>query len=341
MACCIARVEFIVQKLVVNPLFWLGLIIRLVLIVVVLPKAAASWYVPFLEITSSNLSWNPWQIFLQAGGSNIAFPYGYVMWLIFMPLTGICKLFGLAEYYGYSLTLLLADFSLLLLLRQLFNISNRLLLITYWLSPIVIFATYWLGLNDLVPVTLLCIALVCTKRHQFGWAGIISGAAVSAKLSMILAVPFFITYIYRNRTLRRLLTRYLFGLGLAALCLFLPFIFSQAGMSMLMHNPEMEKVYQLAVKIGDGITIYLLPMVYLLMLYLTWRIKRISFELLNILLGLAFFLVVLLTPAAPGWFVWLMPLLVIYQTLSGKVAIALTEAFSILYVLIGILLDYD
>ncbi|MDB5775649.1 MAG: uridine kinase [Herbaspirillum sp.] len=322
------------KKIFNTPLFLTGLVLRLVMLAFVLPRAAAVWYVPFLEATTRHFTLDPWHAFLTTGGTDAAFPYGYVMWLAFLPFTWICNLLGIGLYPAYGLTLLVADIGLLLILKKLFQPANRLLLSIYWLSPIVLFATYWLGYNDLIPVALLCLALYYARKLKLVHAGALCGAAISAKLSMVLAIPFFAIYLCRNRALRHLVAPYAKGLACALVVLCFPFVFSSAGMYMLLHNPEMAKVYQLVLQIGGSAEpIYLLPMVYLLMLYLTWRIRRISFELLNVLLGMSFFLVVLLTPASPGWFIWIMPLLVCYQAMSGRIAVMLVAGFTGLYLL--------
>ena len=62
-----------------------------------------------------------------------------------------------------------------------------------------------------------------------------------------------------------------------------------------------------------------------------------NFELFNAILGMAFLLVVLLTPASPGWFIWILPLLVSYQVSGDRAAIYITSLFSLLYVLSAIL----
>jgi hypothetical protein len=100
-----------------QPLFLIGLALRVALIILIAPKPVLEWYVPFLE---HSLSWsvNPWGDWLNGGGVQAAFPYGYVMWLAFLPLAFVAKLIGLSLAYGYALTLLGADILLLLLLRQ-------------------------------------------------------------------------------------------------------------------------------------------------------------------------------------------------------------------------------
>jgi uridine kinase len=320
-----------------NPLFLVGLVIRLLMVVFLLPQAEMVWYVPFLDVTTTQFTLDPWQTFLSAGGTPAAFPYGYVMWLVFLPLTLLCKLGDIPIHFAYGLTLIVADVILLVIFRRMLEIRDRLLLGIYWLSPIVLLATYWFGLNDLIPVLLLCLALYCVKRLRIFPAGLFCGAAVSAKLSMVLAIPFFLVYLYRNRALRQMLPAYLKGFGIAMAAFCLPFIFSHSGLQMLLSNPEVSKVYQFAFRVGSSTQIFVLPLAYLLMLYAAWRVRRLNFDLFNAILGTSFLLVVLLTTASPGWFIWIMPLLVFYQAMSGRIAIALVGIFSSLYVLNSLL----
>lgn len=321
------------KKLFSSPLFITGLLLRLALLLAVQPQAETQWYLPFLDITTQAFTLDPWGSFLASGGDTAAFPYGYAMWLAFLPMTWLCNATGAPAHFAYSLTLLVADICLLLILRRIVNKRDSLLLGCYWLSPIVLLATYWLGLNDLIPVTLLCLALHYTRQLRLLPAGLLCGAALSAKLSMVLAIPFFLIYLFRNQALRQLLPDYLKGLALSIALLCLPFMLSSAGLQMLLSNPEMDKVYRLAIHISSNTVLYIVPMIYLLTLYVTWLVRRLNFDLFCTLLGVAFLLVVLLTPSSPGWFIWILPLLVLYQANNGKLAIALTSAFSLAYAL--------
>jgi uridine kinase len=326
------------KKLSTHPLFLLGVIVRLAMVALVLPKATTEWYAPFLEVTTVQFTIDPWQTYLGQSGLTAAFPYGYVMWLAFLPLTLLCKLIGASVIYAYGLTLLIADLALFAILNRMLPKREHLLLGAYWLSPIILVGTYWFGLNDVIPVLLLTLALYFTKQLRLLLAGVFCAAAVSAKFSMVVAVPFFLIYLTRNRALRQLLPDYLKGAGIAAFAVCLPFVFSASGMRMLVSNPELGKAYQFALHVGDNTLIYVLPLFYLVMLYFSWRVRRLNFELFNAILGTAFLLVVLLTPASPGWFIWVMPLLVFYQAMSGRIAIALTAAFSAFYVLSSLLI---
>lgn len=313
-----------------KPLFWIGLTIRLALVVLVVPQAELVWYIPFLDVSTSSLTADPWRVFLDTGGNPAAFPYGYVMWLAFLPLVLVAKLTSTPLHIAYGLTLLIADMGLLLVLRWLFDARANILLGLYWLSPITLLATYWLGFNDVIPIVLLCLALGLVRRDRFLTAGVLCGGAVSAKLSMILPIPFFLIYLFRNRSLRQRLTVFTQGLFVSLVIFFLPFLFS-SGMNMLLDNPELRKIYQFTLLIGSNNTIYIVPLAYLIMTYAVWRVCRLNFELFIAVLGLAFLLVVLLTPASPGWFIWALPFLIAYQLRSDRVAIGIVGAISGIY----------
>lgn len=321
------------NKFLLNPLFLVGLLIRLALIFTTSPISVTEWYVPFLNISISHFSIDPWAAWIAQGGTSAAFPYGYVMWLVFLPLTLLCKALGLPLFYGYGFTLFIADFMLLLLLRKMIPRRDYLLLATYWLSPIIILASYWLGFNDLIPVLFLVWSLYFIKNSKLVFSGLACIAAISAKLSMILALPFFLIYLIHNRALRQSFPQFTKGLLFGASISILPFLLSSAGLNMLFSNPEMGKVYRLVLTLGDGTLIYLVPLAYFLMVFATWQVRRLNFDLFHALMGIAFLLVVLMTPASPGWFIWAVPLLVTYQATNDKVAIALTALFLALYML--------
>lgn len=314
-----------------HPLFLLGLALRVALILGVTAQPVREWYTPFLD-HSLSLSLDPWGQWLEAGGTNAAFPYGYVMWLAFLPLTLVAKLVGLPLVYGYELTLLAVDFLFLMLLQRMYPNRGALLLTIYWLSPIVILSSYGMGYNDLIPVFFLTLSYFLIRDLRFKLSGFSMALALSAKLSMGLALPFFMVYFYRNRPLRQFLRKFLAGLGGGALLFLLPFALSGSAVVMLFSNPEMGKIYDLKLGLGPELAIYVVPVVYFCVLYAAWRIRRLNYDLFSALSGMAFILIVLMTPASPGWFIWAVPVLVAYQIMSDRVAIGLVGGFSLLYV---------
>ena len=320
-----------------SPLFLAGLVLRLLLVVNIFPSPVEQWYAPFLSNSIEIFSMDPWQSWLGQGGAAIAFPYGYAMWIFLLPFALLCKLLSVSLIYGYGLGLIVADFGLLLILRKLLNAKNWILLTIYWLSPISLIASYCLGYNDIIPIFLLMSAVCLLRGYHLLWSGILLSAAISAKLSMIISLPFFLIYFFRNRNLRQILNLFLYGLAIGTSIFCLPFLLSSAGLSMLASNPEVEKIYQLSISLVSNNSIYLMPLAYLLIVYAAWRVRRINFDLFNAVLGMGFLLVVLLTPASPGWFIWVLPLLVVYQVSGGQTAIYISSIFTLLYALSALL----
>lgn len=319
------------------PTFQIGLLLRLLLIFWIAPTPVTEWFVPFLDVSTGSPTLDPWAAWLEHGGEVNAFPYGYIMWLAFLPLTLLCKAFALPMTLGYGLTLISADILLLATIRKILPNRDRLLLYIYWLSPIVIVGSYMLGYNDLIPVLLLTGSLYFLKRTRLILTGFVFATAISAKLSMVLALPFFLIYLQHNRPLKQHLPRLLTGLVAGSIFTLLPFLFSHAGLSMLLDNPEMDEVYKLSLDTGNASLVYVIPLAYLLMMYAAWRIKRPNFDLFHAMLGIVFLLVVLMTPTSPGWFIWVIPPLVAYQAASNRIAIAITTMFSLLYVVSSLL----
>lgn len=325
------------RHLFLRPAFLFGLLLRVLLIAALAPTAVTDWYAPFLEASVTSPTSDPWTAWMGANGDAAAFPYGYAMWLVLLPMTALAGLTGLPVALGYTMTLLVFDFLLLLLLRRQGEERQPMAVYTYWLSPILLVGTYVLGLNDLIPAVLLAMALLLLRLHRFRIAGFAVAAAVSAKLSMLVALPFLVVYLFHNRSLRAHLADFSLGLGIGATILWLPYAFSTGGISMLLGNPEIGKIYHLSVETGNHLVVYAVPLLYLLMLYYTWRVRRLNFELFQSMTGLAFLLIVLLTPASPGWFIWCLPFLVLYQYNSDRTAIGLSTLFTLLYVLVTLL----
>jgi uridine kinase len=262
------------------------------------------------------------------------------MWITFLPLVFLCDFLGIPIQFGYSFTLLIADFVLLMVLNKMLDARQRLILFAYWLSPVVILASYGFGLNDLIPLVYLMCGVLFLKLQRLTIAGVFFAIAISAKLSMLVILPFVMLYLYNNKPLRQLINKFLIGIFFASVFILIPFLLSNSGMQMLIKNPEMGNILGLSFEVGTESVIYLLPGLFVSMLYLIWRIRRLNFDLFMAICGIAFLALVILMPSAIGWFVWTIPFLVFYQALSGRTSVVIISMFSIFFVL-GSLLKED
>ncbi len=321
------------EKIISNPLFIIGLLVKLTILCYIAPDPIVKWYLPFMDITTEKISLDLWQKWLQNNGSYMAFPYGYIMWICFLPLTLLCKFCNLPLLYGYGVTILMFDTAMLILLYKIIGRKDRLIFLAYWFSPIVIVATYVQGYNDLVPVTFVLFSLYYIKLHKPFLSGIFFIGAVSAKISMVIAFPFYIIYFINNKTIRKLVPKFIKGLSLGIIFLILPAMLSSSAINMLVNNPEINKIYKLAIHIDENSSIFIFHLLYIFILYYVWSIRRLNFYMFFNALGLVFFTIILFIPSNPGWYIWSIPLLIMYQTTKDMKATILTTLFSVFFVL--------
>ncbi len=164
-------------------------------------------------------------------------------------------------------------------------------------------------------------------------AGALLAASISAKLSMILAIPLLIIFLWRNNRLRFLLMPLIGMFIIVFTVVQLPYFYTAGFIKMVFENPELSKVTLLALNFGEHTVIYILPIAYALFIYGLWRLERMSYDLLYALLGIGFFLILIFTPASIGWYLWVIPFIVIYQVkASSKIENYLVAVFSWIFV---------
>ena len=326
------------QHLWHDPFFRIGLLAKIILILLVIPTVQEQWFVPFVVSVIEQPTLSPWTQFLQQGGDPLAFPYGLMMLLVHLPavLVGYLAdgIVGISYFsgVGFRVSLLLADFLVLLLLVKMFSEHLRKFVVYFWLSPILIYITYWHGQTDIIPVSFLILGLFLLKVNKIKKSAVSIAFAISAKISMLIAMPLFLIYLWTNKKLRSFVVPFILTLILIILLIQGPFLMTSGFQEMLLGNREINKVYLLSVQFGENVQLYLTPLAYLVSLYLIWRIKRMNFDLLLAVTGVAFFIIILMTPASLGWFVWLVPFFAIHQVHAEKTATLLTSGLAILLI---------
>lgn len=289
-------------------------------------------YVEFIKNFIENPSLNPWGNWVKEGGDLQAFPYGYAQLMAFVPLALVSQLLGGAGYglLAYKLTLLLADIFIYFLLRRIYKDDKSKVLWIYWASPISFVAIYLLGFNDVIAISALIASLWAVSNAKYRLAGASVAMAISAKASTLLALPVFAILFFRNPNARRGLWMYIASFGCSALLLQLPFfLFSPEGINAIASNREALRILESTIFLGTEI--YLVPLGYLLVLLSLWKVRRVNLELFKMALGLVFMVVVLLTQASPGWYFWLLPLLMSVNFSKNRTNAVLTHGFSATY----------
>jgi len=105
-------------------LFRLGLLVKLLVVVLLIPVNQQDWFLPFIAHFFESPSLTPWGDFLEKGGTYLAFPYGPVMLIFYLPMSFFGWLldhFFSVNYFlglGFRFSLLTADLFVLLFLLQ-------------------------------------------------------------------------------------------------------------------------------------------------------------------------------------------------------------------------------
>ena len=312
-----------------------GLVVRLVLLAVASPHIYFEWFLPFLQHWAIASTFDPWTGALSASPQHGAFPYGPPYVLVYgLPVALGEEVGGLAGgALALGVTVLLLDLVLASVTSRLAKRDHAALAyLICWLSPITVYVCYWHGQLDVLPVLLTSASLLAFKIHRFTASGLLLGIAIAAKFVMGLALPFMLVLLIRDRRYAPRLVRWVVG-AIAGLAPFLPVLVSPGFHEMVLATPETGKLFAAAIPVSDDLDFYVLPLVLVGLLLANWRIGRGSPRLLIAMVALGFFAVYLLTPASPGWSLWLVPFLAALLTAHGRLSIAVGAAFTVLAVL--------
>lgn len=299
-----------------------GFVLRLAVALSATPESASIWYVPFVEHFYRSPSFDPWGAWLDAGGDPAAFPYGYAMLAVLTAASIVASVLPpISPELGYLLVLLTVEAALLIVLLGLIDRSGRLAALPlFWLSPLVIYSTYGMGHNDLVPAAFVVAALAAIRADRVRTTAVLLALAISAKLSAAFIAPILTIFIINQPRYRARALRFVVTLGGAATLLVGPQFWFTGARTMLVDNAEFSKIASWFVQIGPRSGFFVLPTAYVALLYATWRLRRIGFTEMILLVGVAQLLLVLATPAAGGWLVWAVPYLVVYGAVRGHAA---------------------
>lgn len=307
-----------------------GLGLRLVCHNLYDPWPIVTWYVPFIQHSMDSGFSDSWGTWVNNGGDVRAFPYGIPMLLAFGPGVKTLGLLNVSPLAAYKACLTVWDVALLVALIK-SNSNKRLsVLIMCWLSPVYIVCTYVLGFNDTVPATLtfLSYQLMCKRRYAL--SAFLLAIGVSAKFSMILALPFLVMFVYSRLTTRHNTLKYLVVFVITVVLCMLPVLTSSTGYKMFTSNGEILSVITVPlITIGD-VSVYLLPIYYISVLYVTWKLGRVNEDIFATAMASVFLGMAVFSPSAPGWMIWSVPYLVSHAFVSDKPTTYLLYTISIL-----------
>jgi uridine kinase len=287
------------------------LIARVFLITMFSSAIQKDLFDPFLSNPNLNLI-DPWGAWTNSLGRADAFPYGFAMYLCFLPAILINRILqAISVPLDFEIlvviTLLAMEF---LLYRHLKIFDLRTRRSWSWaaiFSPLVLFITYIHGQLDVIPTSLMTFSVVYIFRNSWLKAGLFAGLAFAAKFSFVLAMPFFVLFFLANKSKRSASLAFVKGLMPGLFLLLLPALFSKGYQDMVLATPEVLKSLDARVNIGIS-NLYLVPIAYLLVVLGFWSLNYTSSFMLISYVGAAFTVIALTQTSSVGWFYWGIPL---------------------------------
>lgn len=289
-----------------------GIFLRIFLIVLFVPVLQQEWFAAFIDSFVSTPSWDPWQTWLDSGGSMEAFPYGPLMVIVFAIPSYIIGLFGVLQpgLWAIPFVILVCEMFILVLLFGGEKKVNLTAALAMWaFNPLLLFVCYVHGQLDIVPATFIFFACVLFWRNSFVWAGFVLGLAVAFKFSSIIVVPVVLLFLFRNDRFRGLWAKFCLSLLPGVLLALLPaFLFGYR--SMVLGSPLFLAVFHYKFHFSALFPVLVAPVAITVLAFVLWKFTRANVQILFVFITLFLFVVPLVSPASPGWFLWSLPLLI-------------------------------
>ena len=151
-------------------------------------------------------------------------------------------------------------------------------------------------------------------------SALILGLGIVAKTNLVLVIPFYILYVWKNNNERKLakLTMPAIITLFVVLIVNLPYINSDSFLKMVYSNSEQSKVWNARFSMMGALNYYIIPAVYLILLATATRFKRISNDLFLIFIGFSFSVLLIFIPPKPGWYFWILPFFVYFAIRENK-----------------------
>ena len=301
----------------------------------------------FAFVSAFGLNQSPWSVYFAANELS-AFPYPalmlYLYKIVHLPLEWFGALPAVFRNALYITPILLADIGSLFILDRMFPKKTLKVIYFYFLSPVVIYASYYLGHLDLIALFFMILSLYFLVNRRYIWMAIALALGFSVKIPMLFALPLAIIYFYRNiqRDKFKVIFKFIGSFVAVVLLISLPFIFQKSYLLMVYLNPQQSLLYDLALPMGD----YRLYIAYLAVLAIYGRFlmyEKVNRDLLHNFLAVIYSVFVLLVPPSENWYVWSFVLCsVLFVSLLDrvKIAYALSALFSLLYLATFVLTPY-
>ena len=275
-----------------------------------------------------------------------SFPYPPVM--LFMEcIGGIFVTFfgGMPVFFRnlvFKLPILLMDLCGLYFLLRISKNKRKYILVLYFLSPIILYASYMHGQLDVIPTVFLVgamyylneMSVVAQKERVFEWKFILFlTLALASKFHIAAAIPLFFFYIFKRKGWKKAV--FMTGLPvLLTVAAVLPF-WGSGFANMVLLNKEQQVIDTVYLNYGNAHLLFTV-LILLFLYFQAFQVSQMNRDLLISMTGLLFSVFLAFVPAMPAWFIWIVPFFMLYlarQSENRGKMVLVYGGFNALYLL--------
>ena len=318
-------------------LFLAVLVLKLLFACFLASDNMVGYFIPFAQYFVQHPFDNPYDHFLQLGLVK-AFPYPTVMLFIFSaPFFLFSSIAGngvsIASLFVSRLPLLAADLVIFWVLCKLFEGKEKQVTILYWASPVVFYINYIHGQLDVIPIALLVLSIyyLFSKRTVLSFSLLCLGLA--AKSHLFVVVPLYLFYLMKEKVSWPKISLLFGGLAAGYLLLLSPYLLSPGFIQLVAKASEQLLVFGLAVPFTPTLAFFVVPALFLYIMFKAYSFKRINKDAFFLLVGLLFTMLVTLVAPAQGWYFWSIPFIAYFFIKEQDMDRTIYHAFGIAYLL--------
>jgi len=254
---------------------------------------------------------NPYQ-YIYGHSLKVEFPYPpvmlYILSVFYMPyhlfLSGAAL-----ENLIFKLPILVSDLTICYLLFRMFPDKIQSILVFYFASPIILYASYLHSQLDLIPAALTFISVYFLLKNRILVSAIVFGLGITTKFHVLSALPLILIYLLKNRPRRDL--AYFFLIPPAVYLFFVLPYFGSGYYHMVMAHPKQMLMFDFVFPMKN-LHLYLAIFAVFLLYARFFAYSKINHDLFYSFMALVYSVFVLLVPPAPAWYLWMFPFIAIF-----------------------------
>ena len=255
---------------------------------------------------------NPYELFAQTQ----MFPYPPLM-LFIESVGGLFSIpFGTGTFLAnalFKMPVFAFDILCFVFLAKMFPRKKRQVTVIYFCSPILLYSGYMHGQLDIIPTALLTGSvyfMLSRNRHRDIASSLLVTAALCTKFHILAVLPLFFIFREKRDGWRKALVYGLFIPALGAAAAAAPF-WSGGFVKNVLFNREQAVLTQVSLDFAS-LRIYI-PVLAVILIYLRMVVvARVNRELFFGFSAILFSVFLILVPPMPGWYLWILPFLVVF-----------------------------